>query len=74
MLCRSQISWINLNWNIARMEKKDVIKAIELSEGMLRIADRGMKTCEKDDCIVLYGAIRDCAYRIKRIVKDYMIP
>ena len=56
------------------MEKKDVIKAIELSEGMLRIADRGMKTCEKDDCIVLYGAIRDCAYRIKRIVKDYMIP
>ncbi len=56
------------------MEKKDVIKAIELSEGMLRIADRGMERCEKDDCIVLYGAIRDCAYRIKRIVKDYMSP
>jgi len=56
------------------MERTDVIEAIELSEGMLRIADRGMKKCEKDDCIVLYGAIRDCAYRIKRLVKDYIPP
>jgi hypothetical protein len=54
------------------MEIKDVIEAIELSDGMLRIADRGMEQCEKDDCIVLYGAIRDSAYRIKRLVKDYI--
>ncbi|MGD8969824.1 MAG: hypothetical protein PVG01_00325 [Desulfobacterales bacterium] len=54
------------------MERNDVIEAIELSEGMLRIADRGMENCEKDDCIILYGAIRDCAYRIKRLVKDYI--
>jgi hypothetical protein len=56
------------------METKDVIEVIELSDGMLRIADRGMENCEKDDCIVLYGAIRDCAYRIKRLVKDYIPP
>jgi len=56
------------------MERKDVIEAIELSDGMLRIADRGMEQCENDDCIVLYGAIRDCAYRIKRLVKDYIPP
>jgi hypothetical protein len=43
-----------------------------LSEGMLRIADRGMQDCNEDDCIILYGAIRDCAYRIKRLVKDYL--
>ena len=54
------------------METKDVIEVIELSDGMLRIADRGMEQCEKVDCIVLYGAIRDCAYRIKRLVKDYI--
>ena len=64
--------WINLNWKISHMERKDVIEAIELSEGMLRIADRGMEKCENDTCIVLYGAIRDCAYRIKRLVKDYI--
>jgi len=56
------------------MERKDVIEVIELSDGMLRIADRGMVKCEKDACIVLYGAIRDCAYRIKRLVKDYIPP
>ncbi len=54
------------------MERNDVIKAIELSEGMLRIADLGMANCEKDDCIILYGAIRDCAYRIKRLLKEYI--
>ena len=54
------------------MQRHDVIEAIELSEGMLRIADRGMQDCDEDGCIILYGAIRDCAYRIKRIVKDYL--
>ena len=54
------------------MERNDVIKAIELSDGMLRIADRVMENCEKDDCIILYGAIRDCAYRIKRLLKEYI--
>jgi hypothetical protein len=54
------------------MERNDVIKAIELSDGMLRIADRGMENCENDDCIILYGAIRDSAYRIKRLLKDYI--
>jgi hypothetical protein len=53
------------------MQRHDVIEAIELSEGMLRIANRGMQDCNEDDCIILYGAIRDCAYRIKRLVKDY---
>jgi hypothetical protein len=54
------------------MERNDVIKAIELSDGMLRIADRGMENCAYDDCIILYGAIRDSAYRIKRLLKDYI--
>jgi hypothetical protein len=57
---------------MAQMKRNTVIEAIELSEGMLRIADRGMGNCKEDSCIVLYGAIRDCAYRIKRIVKDYI--
>ena len=54
------------------MQLHDVIEAIELSEGMLRIANRGMQDCNEDDCIILYGAIRDCAYRIKRLIKDYL--
>ncbi len=54
------------------MKRNDVIEAIELSDGMLRIADRGMENCKEDDCIILYGAVRDCAYRIKRLLKDYI--
>ena len=54
------------------MERINVIEAVELSEGMLRVADRGMDKCEDDKCIILYGAIRDCAYRIKRLLKDYI--
>ena len=54
------------------MQLHDVIEAIELSEGMLRIADRGMENCKEDDCIILYGAVRDCAYRIKRLLNDYI--
>jgi hypothetical protein len=54
------------------MDRKDFIEAIELSDGMLQIADRGMETCKEDDCIILYGTIRDCAYRIKRLLNDYI--
>ena len=63
---------ITVDWKNLQMERKDVIEAIELTDGMLRIADRGMEKCEEDDCIVLYGAIRDSAYRIKRFLKDYI--
>jgi hypothetical protein len=39
-------------------------ESIDLSAKMLDLADRGVGGCQDDGCLVLYGIIRDCAYRI----------
>lgn len=39
-------------------------ESLDLSVKMLDLADRGVGSCKDDGCLVLYGIIRDCAYRI----------
>jgi hypothetical protein len=43
--------------------------AVRLSDEMLRIAEKGFLTCEDDSCILVYGIIRDCGYRIRKTVE-----
>jgi hypothetical protein len=43
----------------------NIRKALDLSLQMHLIADQGEAECSDDSCRVLYGIIRDCAYRIR---------
>jgi len=40
-------------------------EALEMSRKMTILADQGEAESTDDGCAVLYGVIRDCAYKIK---------
>ncbi len=40
-------------------------EALELSGKMMDLAERGVEGCQDDGCLVVYGIMRDCAYKIR---------
>jgi hypothetical protein len=48
-------------------------EAMKLAEKMLKFAENGMFTCEDDSCLMVYGIIRDCGYKIRRTVEQEKI-
>jgi len=40
-------------------------EALELANRLMRLADRGEAEGEDDGCAVLYGVLRDCAWKIR---------
>jgi hypothetical protein len=49
---------------------ESIKKAIALADDMLNLSDEGDSVREDSSCGVLYGVIRDSAYRIKRMAED----
>jgi hypothetical protein len=50
--------------------KAALTEALKLAEKMLKLAEKGMLICEDDSCLMLYGTIRDCGYKILRTVEE----
>ena len=48
---------------------ENIEKAIALSEAMIDLADTGDMDREDVGCGILYGILRDAAYRIKKIAE-----
>ena len=48
-------------------------EAMKLVEKMLKLAEKGMFACEDESCLMVYGIIRDCGYKIRRTVKQEKI-
>ena len=48
---------------------KHISVAIELAEKMIQMSDHGVGTCDSDYCLLVYGVIRDCAYKIRGVAK-----
>jgi hypothetical protein len=48
---------------------KSIKKTLDLVERMLRLSDEGDAVREDINCGVLYGVIRDSAYRIKQLAE-----
>jgi hypothetical protein len=48
---------------------KNIKDTLELSEAMLKLADKGDFNREDVGCGVLYGILRDAAYKIKQIAE-----
>jgi len=42
-----------------------VAEIFKLTEQMTVLADEGGAVCDEDKCLLLYGVIRDCAYKIR---------
>ena len=46
-----------------------VREAMKLADEMLVMAQKGITHCEDDSCMLIYGTIRDCGYKIRRTVE-----
>ena len=44
---------------------KNVLDALEMARKLIALAERGDACCPDDGCAVLFGVIRDCAYKIR---------
>ena len=44
---------------------QNILEALELAKKLIILSDEGEAASEDDSCSVLYGIIRDCAYRIR---------
>jgi len=49
---------------------RNILKTLELVERMTEIADEGDKGREDIGCGVLYGVVRDSAYKIKKLAEE----
>jgi hypothetical protein len=48
------------------MKRKNCIrKVLNLANELTVLADEGEARCDDDGCAVLYGIVRDCAYKIR---------
>lgn len=50
--------------------EKLIGEAIKLSEKMLSMAENGTVACEDDSCLLIFGVIRDCSYKIRRTIRE----
>jgi hypothetical protein len=49
---------------------QNIKQAIELTREMIRLADQGDKDREDTGCGVLYGVLRDSAYKILQLAEQ----
>ena len=49
---------------------KDICHAIKIARNLIDTANRNETGCESDTCLLVYGILRDCGYRIIRIVGE----
>jgi hypothetical protein len=47
-----------------------IAEAVKLSEKMLFMAENGTLACEDDGCLLIFGIIRDCGYKIRRTIRE----
>ncbi len=44
---------------------EQIKRALKISKELMVLADEGDACTEDDGCIVLFGVVRDCAYKIR---------
>ncbi|MDJ0765165.1 MAG: hypothetical protein QNJ97_19450 [Myxococcota bacterium] len=48
---------------------ENLLKTIRLTREMLAVADEGDRDRDDDSCGIIYGILRDTAYRIRNLVE-----
>jgi hypothetical protein len=49
---------------------KLIVDAMRLADKMLVMAQNGVPECDDDSCMMIYGIIRDCGYKIRKTVEQ----
>lgn len=49
---------------------EEICHAIEIAQDLIDTADQNENSCKNDTCLLVYGILRDCGYRIINIVGD----
>lgn len=53
-----------------RPDDENLRRALRLTRVMLALADDGDRDHRDADCAILYGTLRDMAYRLRRMAED----
>ena len=48
----------------------NLLKTIRLTREMLALADEGDRDRGDDSCGIVYGVLRDCAYRLRKLAEE----
>ena len=49
---------------------ENLLKTIRLTREMLALADEGDRDRNDDSCGIVYGVLRDCAYRLRKLAAE----
>ncbi len=49
---------------------QSLLKTLEMTRSMLALADEGDRDREDVGCGILFGVLRDCAYKIRRLAEQ----
>jgi hypothetical protein len=49
---------------------RNIQKTIQLTRAMIRLADKGDADREDTGCGILYGILRDAAYKLRRLAEE----
>jgi hypothetical protein len=55
---------------MARTYNKNILKVLRLSRDMMLLADRGDENRQDRGCGVLYGTLRDSAYKLRSLAEQ----
>jgi len=55
---------------VARPFNQNVVKVLRLSRDMMLLADKGDETRQDISCGVLYGTLRDTAYKLRHLAEQ----
>ena len=55
---------------MTRACNKNIIKVLRLSRDMMLLADRGDESRQDRSCGVLYGTLRDSAYKLRSLAEQ----
>ncbi len=48
-----------------RQDNANIRRVLQLAREMLILADEGQAAASDDGCLLLYGVVQDCAYKIR---------
>jgi len=59
----------HIGFAMERKAQNPVREALELAEQMIRLSERIESVCDEDGCLVVYGVVKDCGYKIRGAVE-----
>ena len=60
---------MNLRSDTKCQNTRLITDAMRLADKMLAMAQNGVPKCEDDRCMIIYGIIRDCGYKIRKTLE-----